>query len=154
MTAWDHEELRSRINQYAPYRGASIEITEIAPDFSELRVEMPLVAENANLVGTHFGGSLYAMVDPHLMILLMQRLGPGYTVWDKSATIDFLKPGRGVVSATVRVSRSEVEAIHVAAAEGLPVYPEWSIEILDEEGSVVAAIGKTLYVRKDATHEV
>jgi len=84
----------------------------------------------------------------------MQRLGPGYTVWDKSATIEFLKPGRGVVSATVRVSPSELEAIRAATAEGVPAYPEWTIEILDDEGSVVAAIGKTLYVRKDATREV
>lgn len=149
VSGLDHEKLRSRINQYAPYLGASIEVAEIAADFSEIRVEMPLVAENANLVGTHFGGSLYAMVDPHLMILLMQQLGPGYTVWDKSATIDFLRPGRGVVSATVRVSRSEVQAIRTATADGLPAYPEWTIEILDEDGSVVAAVGKTLYVRKD-----
>ena len=130
------------------YLGASIEVTWIAEDASELRVEMPLVPSNENLVGTHFGGSLYAMVDPHLMILLAHRLGPGYTVWDKSATSDFLKPGRGVVSATVRLAEAEVEAIREAASDVSPAFPEWTIEIMDEEDDVVAAVGKVLYVRR------
>ena len=148
MSDWNPELLRARINEYAPYRGASIEVTRIADDASELRVEMPLVPENENLVGTHFGGSLYAMVDPHLMILLVHRLGPGYTVWDKSATIDFLKPGRGLVRATVRLAEAEVEAIREATSDGSPAFPEWTIEIMDEEDDVVAAVGKVLYVRR------
>lgn len=145
---WEPERLRSRINEYAPYRGASIEVTRIEDDASELSVRMPLLESNANLVGTHFGGSLYSMVDPHLMILLMQRLGPDYTVWDRSATIDFVKPGRGTVHATVRIEEAEVEEIRRATASGTPAHPEWTIEIVDEAGDVVAVVGKVLYVRR------
>ncbi len=54
----------------------------------KLGVEMPLTDRNANFVGTHFGGSLYSMVDPHLMVLLIHRLGPDYVVRDKEANID------------------------------------------------------------------
>jgi acyl-coenzyme A thioesterase PaaI-like protein len=145
---WDAEALRKRVNAYPPYAGARIEITYIAPDASELRVRMPLVPENTNLVGTHFGGSLYAMVDPHLMILLMQRLGSAYVVWDQSATIDFLKPGRGTVHATVRITEEEVADIEAATHDGAKHLPRWTLEILDEEGDVVARVTKTLYVRR------
>lgn len=145
---WDSEVLRHRINAYAPYRGASIEVTHIAADASELTVQMPLVEGNRNLVGTHFGGSLYAMVDPHLMILLMQRLGSDYTVWDKSATIDFRRPGRGTVHATVRITDAEVEEVVRATAGGEPAFPEWRLEVLDERDEIVAVVRKTLYVKR------
>ena len=144
---WDPEELMRRVNAYPPYAGARIEVTHVAPDASEIQVRMTLADDNANLVGTHFGGSLYAMVDPHLMILLMQRLGPDYVVWDKSATIDFVRPGRGTVHATIRLTDDEVESIRRGAADGTPELPEWTLEILDEVGKRVALVRKVLYVR-------
>lgn len=146
--SWDPEALRERINRYPPYVGARIEVTHIAVDASEIRVRMPLEEENTNLVGTHFGGSLYAMVDPHLMILLIQRLGPDYVVWDKSATIEFVRPGRGTVRATVRVTDAEVDAIRAATSGGEKHLPRWTLEVVDEEGEVVASVLKTLYVRR------
>lgn len=150
MTAdsWDPESLRERINRYGPYVGARIEVTHIADDASEIRVRMPLDEDNVNLVGTHFGGSLYAMVDPHLMILLIERLGPDYVVWDKSATIEFLRPGRGTVHATIRVTDDEVDAIRAATSGGEKHLSQWTLEIVDEEGAVVASVLKTLYVRR------
>ena len=144
----DAEDLRERINTYPPYVGAGIEVTYLAPDFSEIRVRMPLTPENENLVGTHFGGSLYAMVDPHLMILLTRRLGDGYVVWDQSATIDFLEPGRGIVTSTVRITDEEVAAIRDATSEGDKHLPSWTLEVVNEGGDVVARVTKTLYVRR------
>jgi acyl-coenzyme A thioesterase PaaI-like protein len=142
------EVLRERLNTYPPYAGAGIVITHVALDGSEIRVRMPLTERNRNLVGTHFGGSLYAMVDPHLMILLMRRLGPGYVVWDKAAAIDFRRPGRGTVHATIRVTDGEVDAIVAATADGDKHLPQWTLEILDDGGDLVATVHKTLYVRR------
>ncbi len=146
--AGDIGVIKDRINAYAPYRGAGIEVTHIAADGSEIGVVMALTEANANLVGTHFGGSLYAMVDPHLMILLKMRLGPEYTVWDKAAAIDFVRPGTGVVRSVVRITDEEVEAIRADTAAGDKTFPEWELEILDEADEVVARVRKTLYVRR------
>jgi acyl-coenzyme A thioesterase PaaI-like protein len=142
------EAMRERLNAYPPYAGAGIVVTHVAADGSEIRVRMPLTERNRNLVGTHFGGSLYAMVDPHLMILLMRRLGPGYVVWDRSAAIDFRRPGRGTVHATIRVTDGEVDAIVAATANGDKHLPEWTLEIVDDDGGLVATVHKTLYVRR------
>ena len=148
MTArWNAEALRQRINAYAPYVGAGVEVTYVADDASEIRVSMPLLESNSNLVGTHFGGSLYSMVDPHLMILLMERLGPGHVVWDRSAKIDFLRPGRGTVGAVISVTEEEVAAIRKATAGGAKHRPKWTIDVTGEDGEVVARVEKTLHVR-------
>ncbi len=146
--SWNPEALRARLHTYPPYAGAGVLVTHIAEDASEVRVEMPLTDRNVNLVGTHFGGSLYSMVDPHLMILLIQRLGPDYVVWDKEANIAFLKPGLGTVHSTIRITDEEVEAIRSATANGDKHLPQWTLAILDEQDEVVATVLKTLYVRR------
>ena len=146
--AWNPEALQARLQSYPPYAGAGVLVTYIAADASEIRVEMPLTEENVNYVGTHFGGSLYSMVDPHLMFLMMKRLGPDYVVWDKEATIDFRKPGLGTVRATIRITEEEVEAVRSATADGDKHLPQWTLEILDEQHEVVATVLKTLYVRR------
>ncbi|HIF07935.1 MAG TPA: DUF4442 domain-containing protein, partial [Gemmatimonadetes bacterium] len=106
----------------------------------------PLTASNVNLVGTHFGGSLYSMVDPHLMLMLIHRLGPDYVVWDKEATIDFQMPGRGTVHATIRITDAEVEGIRAATGNGDKHPLQWTLSVLDEKDEVVATVLKTLYV--------
>ena len=60
-------------------------------------VEMKLRWWNANYVGTHFGGSLFAMTDAFYMLMVMAKLGSGYIVWDKAASIRYRKPGKGTV---------------------------------------------------------
>lgn len=146
--AWNPEAFQALINGWAPYAGTGIRVTHVATDAGEIRVEMSLTETNRNLVGTHFGGSLYAMVDPHLMILLIQRLGPDYVVWDREATIHFRKPGQGTVHAQIRITDEEIDSIREAVAEGEKHHPQWTLEVLDEQDEVVATVVKTLYVRR------
>ena len=63
------------LNHYSPYRGAGIAIEAFDLDRYFIRVKMPLTRKNRNIVGTHFGGSLYSMVDPFYMLILMHHLG-------------------------------------------------------------------------------
>ena len=74
-------------------------MTYISSDFREARVRLPLTWRSRNAVGTIFGGSMYAAVDPLYMILLMHSLGREYVVWDKAASIRFRKPGRSTLFA-------------------------------------------------------
>jgi len=145
---WTPRRLKLALNLYPPYLGGGIRVTEISSDWSELRVRMKLRWYNRNAVGTHFGGSLYSMVDPHLMLLLMQRLGGDYLVWDQAATIEFCRPGTGTVEARLAVSEAELELIREKTAAGRPFRPTFAVEICDEQGDIVATVAKTLYVKR------
>ena len=96
------------INWYPPLLGAGIHVLHRESDAYTIKVKMPLTKLNFNAVGTHFGGSLYAMCDPFFMLILMQHLGHDYIVWDKAASIQFLKPGRGIVTATFHISPQHI----------------------------------------------
>ncbi len=141
---------RRLINIYPPYLGAGVRVVHIAEDFREARVEMPLRWYNRNYVGTHFGGSLYSMVDPFFMLMLIQILGPEYVVWDKAAEIEFLKLGRGTVSAHFVVEDARLEEIRRATASGDKFLPTWTVDVRNERDEVVARVRKTLHIRKKA----
>ncbi|MBM9590236.1 DUF4442 domain-containing protein [Leptospira sp. 201903075] len=135
-------------NFYPPYVGAGIRIKEIAPDFSYFRSEMKLKFYNKNYVGVHFGGSLYSMCDPFFMLILLERLGSDYIVWDKAGNMIFVKPGMGKVIAEFRISDSEIERIK----EEIEVKKKgdylFTTDVKNEEGEVIAKLEKTVYIRK------
>lgn len=140
------QRLRERfINLYPPFLGAGIRARTI--DKHTVRVEMKLTFLNRNIVGTHFGGSLYAMCDPWFMLILMRLLSTDYIVWDKAASIQFLRPGRGTVTATFHIPQERVDGIRQAADSGKKIEPAFTVDVLDEQGETVAHVEKLLYVR-------
>lgn len=132
--------------QFAPYSGAHIRVRTI--DDYTLESSMELVEANTNYVGTHFGGSLYSMCDPFFMFLLMKNLGDGYIVWDKAATIDFVKPGLGTVTAHFHIPPQEIEALKRELLRVKKLDRIYSCTVKNESGEVVARLTKTLYIRK------
>lgn len=136
------------LNHYAPYRGAGIQVESIQLKQYLIRVKMPLTRKNQNIVGVHFGGSLYSMVDPFYMLLLMHHLGSQYIVWDKAAEIHFLTPGRGTVYANIQLSAGEISKIKDLAEDHAPVLRHYSLDIVDESGLRIAEVKKTLYIRR------
>lgn len=134
------------INLYPPFLGAGICARTV--DEHTLRVEMKLTALNRNIVGAHFGGSLYAMCDPWFMLILMRLLGTDYIVWDKAASIQFLQPGRGTVTATFHIPQERVDEIRAAVADGQKIEPTFIVDVLDTQGQAIARVEKLLYVRK------
>jgi acyl-coenzyme A thioesterase PaaI-like protein len=145
--------LRRWINFWPPFIGAGIRVKRIAPDMKAVDVEMKLRWWNANYVGTHFGGSLFAITDAFYMLMLMANLGRDYIVWDKAATIRYRKPGRGTVRAEFRVTDAQIEDIREKLTTLLKYEPVFKIEVKDEQGTLVAEVDKVLYVRKkDVLH--
>jgi len=109
---------------------------------------MKLTWYNRNYVGTHFGGSLFAMTDPWFMLMLMQILGKDYLVWDSKAAIDFIKPGKGKVSCYFNISEEMLSDIKQKTQSGKKFTPEYEVHILDQDGELVARVKKEIYIRK------
>src|SRR3954462_7042975 len=143
--------LRRWINFWPPFLGAGIRVQHIAPDMKSVDVEMNLRWWNANYVGTHFGGSLFAMTDAFYMLMLMANLGRDYIVWDKAASIRYRRPGKGIVRAEFRLTDAQLDDIR-GKLKALPKYePTFTVEVKDEQGIVIAEVEKLLHVRlKDA----
>ena len=103
---------------------------------------------NRNAVGTHFGGSLYSMVDPHLMLLLIQLLGDEYWVWDKTAEIEFIKASKHKVTSIIKISSDDLAEIKLQAHDGDKYLHEFTLEIKDEDNDLVAIVKKIIYTKR------
>jgi acyl-coenzyme A thioesterase PaaI-like protein len=135
---------------WPPFLGAGIRVRSFSEDFREAVVELRLGRFNRNYVGTHFGGSLYAMTDPFFMIMLLHNLGGDYLVWDKSGSIEYVAPGRGTVTAHFLLTEGRIAEIQAQAAAGEKIFPEFEVDVKDEAGEIVARVRKILYVRLKA----
>jgi len=140
--------LRWRFNFFPAYRGTGARVAYIAGDMREIRIELPLSWRTRNYVGSIFGGSMYGAVDPMYMIMLIHCLGPDYVVWDKSATVRFLKPGRTTLHATFRIDDAELDAIRRELETKRSIDRVYTIDLVDAEGTAHAAVEKTIYVKK------
>lgn len=141
--------LRRAANVWPPFLFSGIRVLHLDDDWREVRVALRLRLWNRNYVGTQFGGSLFAMTDPWWMLLLMNRIGPGYVVWDRAAEIRFVSPGLGDVFAHVVLDDARVRAVRAAAdAEPGGVTREWfETDVVTLDGTVVARVRKQLHIR-------
>jgi len=147
------ESFRTRLMRlffriHPAYRGTGGRVTYISADWSELKLEIPHNWRTRNYVGTIFGGSLYAAVDPMYMIMLIQRLGPDYVVWDKAATIQFKKPGKCKLYACFEITDEEVQFIQQELKKAKSMDRVYQLDITDLNGEVYAKVDKTIYIRK------
>jgi acyl-coenzyme A thioesterase PaaI-like protein len=153
------DELKARLyrigfNLFPAYRGTGARIIHIEPDWSEISVEVPLNWRTRNYVGVTFGGSMYGAIDPLYMMMLIQRLGDEYVVWDKAASIDFEKPGRETLYATCRITDEELAAIRADLRDQESTERVYTTRLVDEADTVHATVRKTVYITTDESKAV
>ncbi len=143
-------KLIKKINMYPPYLGMGISVKSFREDFTRFEVELRAKWYNRNLFGTHFGGSLYSMSDPFFVFIITMNFGSGYIVWDKSATIDFLKPAKGTILGIFEISKDRLDQIRAEVDDlGKNTY-HFEADLVDEAGQAVARVRKEVYVRSKA----
>jgi Domain of unknown function (DUF4442) len=152
--------LKMLLNWWPPFWGAGIRVVDIQSNFRSARVQMPLRWYNQNYVGVHFGGSLYAMCDPFYMLLLINvlnnnsttagrgiRHGGEYIVWDKAASIEYVKPGVGTMTAEFHISDDLIKSIQEMQPDTKQLI-DLTVNVTDESGDIVAKLIKTEYVKR------
>jgi len=139
------------INLWPPFLFAGISVAKLSPDYRQATIKLRLCFWNKNYVGTQYGGSMFSMADPFYMIMLIENLGKEYQVWDKAATIRYIKPGRSELTAEFHLSDNDLAAIRQGVAEKGRV--EWvrTVEIKDTSGDVVALVEKVISIKTRIT---
>lgn len=135
------------LSLWPPFLGAGIFVKHIGKDFREVNVVLRDIIVNRNYYGVHFGGSLYAMIDPFFMLMIIKNLDKKYYVWDIHAAIDFLKPAKGTIEAKMALTDDDIENIKQGAARGEKFEKQFTVELRDQKEQVVARISKTVYIR-------
>ena len=133
---------------WIPNLCSGIRVRRFSDDWTRATVELHVNLLTRNYVKTAFGGSMSAMTDPYFFMLVMHQLGRDYVVWDTRGEIEFLKPGRGVLTAEFEVTREKAEELRQRARGGAKVLEWFETVITDRDGDVVATVHREVYIRE------
>ncbi len=144
--------LKFLLNIWPPFFFTGIKVEMISSDFRHARVSLKMRPWNKNAMGVHFGGSLFAMTDPFYMLMTLARLGNNYYVWDKTADIDYIKPGKGVVYAEFSVNDHFIDEIIEKTRHGEKYLPSVEVFVKNKNGELIAKVNRCLYIRQKKSH--
>jgi hypothetical protein len=142
--------LKWALRLYPPMLFQRIWIKRFHKGFSGVDVKIGKSIINTNFNGSIFGGTIYGATDPFYAVLfdqLLQRKGFKVRVWLKSASIQYLKPGRSHLYFTVVITDEMLEEATAAlniVGKFVKAYP---MEIKDAEGVVCATVINEVYIR-------
>lgn len=145
---------RWKFNLFPAYRGTGARVVYISHDYREIRIKIPLSWRTRNYVGTIYGGSMYAGIDPIYMLMLIKNLGKDYIVWDKAATIRFKRPGKEALFADFLLTQEELDEIKMLLETKKSIDRIYNVELKDKNGKVHCIVEKTLYIAKKTASEV
>lgn len=136
------------MNLYPPFIGAGIRVKEVNEDRTRFVVQLRRKWFNRNINGTHFGGSLYAMSDPFYVFACYTTFGDDYIYWDKSASIKYIRPGKGQVTGIFEIPPTKLAAMKKEVDRVGKMTYTFTTLLTHDDGSPVAEITKEIYIKK------
>ncbi len=143
---WRARMVRLGFNFHPAFRGTGGRVVHVAKDLRHIRIHLPLSWKTRNIVGSLYGGSLFAITDGAHPMMLMAALGDGYIVWDKAASIRYRKPGYSTLYADFVLDEAEVQTIKAALAESPELERTYTVELKDKQGTVHTVVERTVYI--------
>jgi acyl-coenzyme A thioesterase PaaI-like protein len=144
--AWRARMVRMGFNLHPAFRGTGGRVEHVAHDLSHIRIRLPLTWRTKNVVGSLYGGSLFAVTDGVHPMMLMAALGDGVIVWDKAANIRYKKPGYSTLYADFLLDPDDVEDIRNSLLQSPELDRTYLVELKDEHGTVHTVVERTVYI--------
>lgn len=135
-------------NFWPPFLGAGIKIESISKDMLQIRVRLKKRFWNGNLVGTAYGGSIFSMVDPFYMVMLLTHLKKEFIIWDKSSSVRFRKPGTTDLFAEFELTQKDFDDIREKMKTEEKFDWERMVLVKDPAGNTIAEVNKVIHIRR------
>ena len=135
---------------YPPMLFQRIWVKKIHKNYRGADIKINKSLFTTNFGNSIFGGTIFTATDPFYALLFGQILkhkGYNITVWLKSASIDYIKPGRTDLHYTIEIDDDMInEAVQILKKDGkfIKMYP---IEIFDKTGQLCVIAHNEVYIR-------
>lgn len=145
---------------YPPLFFQRIWVKKFDKNFSGVQVKIFKSFLNINYNNSIFGGTIFSGSDPFYAILfdqLLQRKNIKCRVWLKSASINYLKPGRTSLSFSITLTEQEILEAETALRTVGKFVKAYPINMFNSKGELCATVINEVYVRnlfKDEEHTI
>lgn len=135
---------------YPPLLFQRIWVQRFEGEFKSCTVKINKSFLNKNYNGSIFGGTIYAATDPFYALLfdqLMQRKGFKVRVWLKSASIQYIKPGRSNLYFTISLTDEMIDEAEIALRTVGRFVKAYPMELTNKNGEICATVMNEVYIR-------
>ena len=135
---------------YPPFFFQRIWVRRFDKGFTGAEVKINRCLFNRNYNGSIFGGTIFAAADPFYALLfdqLLQRRGIKTVVWLKSATIQYVKPGRTALFFHISLDEKEISEVEATINEHGKFVKTYPITIVARNGDTCAIMHNEVYIR-------
>ena len=122
-----------------------IRVLELDRDWRRARILLPL-ARNRNPAGGMFGGAMACLADP-IAALSCSRVFPGYSVWTRELTLDFLSEGRSDLELRYTLDPALEADIRGQLVECRRATPAFEYDFFDIHGRICAKVRCRVAIR-------
>jgi len=144
--SWRARMVRLGFNFHPAFRGTGGRVVHVAKDLRHIRIRLALSWKTRNIVGSLYGGSLFAITDGAHPMMLMAALGDDYIVWDKAASIRYRKPGYTTLYGDFVLRKEEIAEIRAALLDVPELERTFLVELKDDQGTVHTIVERTVYI--------
>lgn len=144
--SWRARMVRLGFNFHPAFRGTGGRVVHVAKDLRHIRIRLALSWKTRNIVGSLYGGSLFAITDGAHPMMLMAALGDNYIVWDKAASIRYRKPGYTTLYGDFVLRKEEIAEIRAALLDMPELERTFLVELKDDQGTVHTIVERTVYI--------
>jgi|SRR6185437_5916809 len=143
---------RILVNFFPCYRRGGGRIIFCSSDMQEIHVKVSLNWQTRNYVGSVFGGALYSAIDPIYMLQLLWILGKEYVIWDKSASMKFIRPVKSTVYAKFEINNELIDTIKTEVANNGRYIIDLPVTLQGKDGTVYFTASKQIYIASKEYH--
>ena len=135
---------------YPPLFFQRIWVRRFGRGFTTVEVKIHRSILNRNYNASIFGGTIFAAADPFYALMfdqIFQRKGFKTVVWLKSATIQYIKPGRTALFFEISINDQEIQEVEAALIEHGRFVQTYPIAIVDTRGETCAIMHNEVYIK-------
>jgi hypothetical protein len=136
---------------YPPFLLQRIWVQKIYKGFRGADIKINHSLLTLNFGKAVFGGTIYAAIDPFYALLfgqLLRNKNYNTTVWLKSSSIKFLKPGRCDLYYSIRITDEMIQELETELNSNGVFVKSYAIEIYSKTGELHAVAKNEIYIKK------
>lgn len=139
---------RQRLEWYPPFWLMRVKVVELADDWQIVRLRLPLTAIARNMGDCMFGGYQAALADPIAALACAKRF-PGYSVWTRAMTIDFVAEGNSDLELRFEFPAALDTQIHEELASKGRSTPCFEYGLFRQDGVQCSRVINTVAIRPE-----
>ena len=137
---------KRRVEWYPPFFFMRVKVIELQEDWSRVSIRLPLNGVSKNMGDAMFGGYQASLADPVAALACVKRF-PGYSVWTRAMSIDFVREGNSDLELRFEFDDNLYQTIKKELEQTGRSTPTFKYALYRSDGEICSKVINTVAIR-------